>query len=215
LATTDRQTTRANYDRLSRWYDLLSASSERAARTRGLQMLGVQCGERVLEIGCGTGESLPSLASGAGPAGWVYGLDLSAGMLGIAKNKLEKHSSSNVTLLQADAVRLPFPERSFDAIFMSYTLELFPAAEIPLILQECKRILRPEGRMGIVALLQEEKPGWMERAYNWAHRHWPLIIDCQPIPLFSALQKSIFVTCETDKQSLWGLTVGIAIAHPE
>ncbi len=212
--TTNHQKTRANYDCLSRWYDLLSASGERTARLLGLQMLDVQPKERVLEVGCGTGELLPALASRAGPAGWVFGLDLSARMLGIAKNKLEQRPSSNIALLQGDGARLPFPEGSFNVVFLSFTLELFDDAEIPAVLSECRRVLLPEGRLGIVSLLKKDRPRATERLYAWAHRQWPSVIDCKPISLINVLKHSGFTIYDVEEQFLWGLTVGVATAHP-
>jgi demethylmenaquinone methyltransferase/2-methoxy-6-polyprenyl-1,4-benzoquinol methylase len=77
-----REQTRANYDRLSRWYDLLAGSSERGCKLSGLARLDVQPGERVLEVGSGTGESLLLLRQAAGPAGFALCVDLSAGLAG-------------------------------------------------------------------------------------------------------------------------------------
>jgi len=203
---------RANYDRLSRWYDLLSGSSERPARLRGLQMLDIQPRERILEVGCGTGESLPTLASRAESAGCVFGLDLSAGMLDVAKNKLKKLSLFNVTCLQGDGVRLPFQDESFDAVFMSFTLELFPAEEMPRLLQECMRVLRSGGRLGIVSLSQKEKSGWMERLYTWAHHRWSRIIDCRPILIEDVIKDAGFEISGAHEMFMWGLVIGILVA---
>lgn len=210
--TTARQTTRANYDRLSRLYDLISGSSERPARLWGLQMLDVQAGERVLEIGCGTGESLSILESATGHAGGVVGLDLSAGMLQVAKSKIQKQKNANVHFLQGDGTCLPLYAGSFDALFMSFTLELFPSGEIPILLQECRRVLRSGGRMGLVSLLKKENPGWMEKTYTWAHRRWPQIIDCRPIPLEQTLTSAGFEISRATEMSMWGLAVGILVA---
>jgi len=211
LINNTHHASRANYDRLSRWYDLLSGSSERPAKKRGLQMLDIQPKECVLEVGCGTGDSLSTLAACAEPAGWVCGLDLSAGMLSVAKNKLKKLSTSNVACLQGDGIQLPFPDGSFDAVFMSFTLELFPEAEIHLILRECVRVLRSNGRMGIVSLLQNEKPGWMERLYKWAHLRWPQAIDCRPILLEGFIKEAGFKVSKTLEMFMWGLVVGILV----
>jgi ubiquinone/menaquinone biosynthesis C-methylase UbiE len=210
--TIARQTTRTNYDRLSRWYDILSGSSERPARVRGMQMLNIQPGERVLEIGCGTGESLPMLAHSTEDAGHVIGLDLSAGMLRVAKYKLGKQPVAPINFVQGDAIQLPFGEVSFDALFMSFTLELFPSGEIPILLRECRRVLRSGGRMGVVSLLQKENPGWMEKTYTWAHRRWPQIIDCRPVPLEQTLTSVGFEISRAMEMSMWGLAVSIVVA---
>ncbi|MDD2922672.1 MAG: methyltransferase domain-containing protein [Anaerolineales bacterium] len=202
---------RANYDRLSRWYDLLGASSERAAKLRGLQLLNVQPKERVLEIGCGTGESLPALSA----ANRVFGLDLSAGMLGAARKKLKKFSVSNADCLQGDGVCLPFSDKSFDAVFMSFTLELFPAEEIPLLLRECMRVLRPGGRIGVVSLARKENPNYAERIYNWAHRRFPRIVDCRPILLEDIMKDAGFEISSAQEISMWGLAVGILSASKQ
>ncbi len=204
--------TRNNYDRLSRWYDLLSGSSERPARLRGLQALDIRSGENVLEIGCGTGESLPVLDACAGSTGHIFGLDLSAGMLSVARNKLQRLSASNIVCIQGDGLHLPFPKESFDAIFMSFTLELLPASEIPVLLRECRRVLCDSGRIGIVSLLQKKKPGRMERLYTWAHRRWTQVIDCRPIPIEDAAGKAGFESHSIREISMWGLTVGILVA---
>jgi len=208
----DHSETRNNYDRLSRWYDFLSGSSERPARMRGLQMLDVQTGERVLEIGCGTGESLSVLGACVGSTGEVFGLDLSAGMLGVAKGKLRKSGLSNVIYLQGDGLHLPFANKSFDAIFMSFTLELLPEAEIPITLRECKRVLRDNGQIGIVSLLQSESPSWMECLYTWSNRRYPRAIDCRPIPIRDMVSNAGFDNSQFQEMSMWGLAVGILIA---
>ena len=69
------------YDRLSPFYERLTHYFEGPAREMGLEMLAPAAGERLLEIGPGSGGMLPRLAEGVGPAGAVHALDLSAGML--------------------------------------------------------------------------------------------------------------------------------------
>jgi ubiquinone/menaquinone biosynthesis C-methylase UbiE len=71
---------RGNYNRLSRWYDLFSDSSEAKYRQMGIQLLALQSGEQVLEIGFGTGHCLSAFAKSVAPQGWVCGIDLSDGM---------------------------------------------------------------------------------------------------------------------------------------
>jgi SAM-dependent methyltransferase len=123
--------TKAFYDKISHVYDLLAEHSEGPVRRAGLEKLDAQPGEKVLEIGFGTGHSLVSLAQSVGPTGKVYGLDLSERMLDVARDNLHKAGlADRVELTCGDAVQLPYPSDLVDAIFMSFTLELFDTPEM-------------------------------------------------------------------------------------
>jgi demethylmenaquinone methyltransferase/2-methoxy-6-polyprenyl-1,4-benzoquinol methylase len=80
-----------------------------------------------------------------------------------------------------DAVQLPFQSESCDAVFMSFTLELFPPQEMVTVLAECRRVLKNGGALCAVAMAENANPGLMSRAYGWAHRNFPEIIDCRPV----------------------------------
>jgi len=198
----NRDATRANYDRLSRWYDWFAGSEKRFTEA-GLQMLDIRPGERVLEIGPGTGHGLIRLAESGARA---CGLDLSAGMLARAQWAVTK-SGREAQFCQGDALTLPFPARSFDVIFLSFTLELFRDVEIPLILMECQRVLRKEGRIGVVALAKEDTGA--VRLYEWFHRRWPQVVDCCPIRVHAVLIAAGFEVRETRRMVMWGLPVEI------
>ena len=88
--TRTREDVKANYDKLSRWYDVLSGNAEQKYKDVGLRKLNVKSGEKVLEIGYGTGQCLQPLAQAAGGAGKVYGVDISEGMDRVAKTKVTK-----------------------------------------------------------------------------------------------------------------------------
>jgi len=208
-----RKQTQANYDLLSRWYDLLAGSSERKYRELGLRMLDVRPGERVLEIGSGTGQALLSLARSAGAAGMVVGVDLSGGMCRVARGRLAQAGSpAHAAIICGDAVGLPCPGATFDAIFMSFTLELFDAADMASVLEECWRVLRDDGRLGVVALTESGRPNLMQRLYVWAHHRFPAWIDCRPIPVIEILAEHRFHVEDVTSGSMWGLPVAVAVA---
>ena len=120
-------TNQSFYDRISHAYDLISDAGEHKAREQGEQTLNVQSGENVLEIGFGTGNTLLHLAEAVGQSGRVSGIDVSTGMLEVATRKVEsKGLADRVDLSVGDARQLSYKDDSFDAVFASFTLELFP-----------------------------------------------------------------------------------------
>jgi len=165
---------------LSRWYDLFVGASEKKYRDLGLRLLEARPGERILEIGCGTGQAILSLATAVGAAGLVCGLDLAAGMLAVSRARVGRAAlADRAALQQGDATGLPYAAGSFDAIFMSFTLELFDTPEIPLVLQQCRTVLRPDGRLVLVILAKQR--GTAVAIYEWLHDRLPVLVDCHPI----------------------------------
>lgn len=204
---------RAHYDRRSRWYDLLEGRWEETPRRTGLEALAVGAGERVLEVGVGTGHGLLALARRVGEGGRVYGFDLSSRMLEKSRRRLEGAGlAGRVELAAGDAVRLPFPDGFFDSLFMSFTLEFFDTPEIPGVLADCRRVLRPGGRMGVVALSKEALSALAERLYEWLHQHFPRWLDCRPIYPQEALEQAGFQILTTgrwpEKRSWAEIVVG-------
>ncbi len=204
---------RASYNKLSRWYDVLAEQSEKKFRDIGLRKLKTTAGEHLLEIGCGTGHGILALAQAVGNSGRVYGLDLSEGMLNITRAKIEKADlSQRVTLIWGDGAKLPFQANCFDAIFMSFTLELFDTPEIPHVLQGCQQVLRPGGRICVVAMSKKGNANLATRLYEWAHRQFPKYVDCRPIFVQQSLVENDFQIAEEIEMSMWGLPVAIVLA---
>jgi ubiquinone/menaquinone biosynthesis C-methylase UbiE len=200
------------YDRMSRFYDLLAGSSERPFMEKGLRRLALRKGERVLEIGFGTGHGIVRMAKSVGSAGKVFGIDLSEAMRSIAAERARREGvDAWVELRRGDAAALPYPADGLDAVFMSFALELFDTPEIPTVLSECRRVLRPGGRIGIAAMQASEHPGIMLRLYEWAHTAFPSAVDCRPIHAGASLRQAGFRLLHSEEASMWGLPVAIVV----
>lgn len=211
--TRSKSTARSAYDQMSRIYDLLTGSSEAPLMHSGLEMLAAREAESVLEIGCGTGKALFELCAQVGALHQVHGIDLSPGMLRQSYTRLTKAGlHDRVTLLEGDGSQLPYRDACFEAVFLSFTLELFDTPEIPLVLAECQRVLTSGGRIGVVAMLNDGHPSWIVRLYEWFHTHLPAYVDCRPIDAHELIQTAGFCVEKHQIKSMWGLPVELVVA---
>lgn len=211
--TRSKTQAQANYDRISGFYDLIAGWSEKKPRTAGLQLLAAHPGERILEVGYGTGHALRDLAQAIGDSGRVSGIDISEGMKAIAARRLlEAGLRDRVQLHCGDAASLPFESSSMDAIFSSFTIELFDTPEIPVVLEECRRVLRDGGRICIVSL-SKERLTRMTRFYERFHEIFPRIVDCRPIFARQSLENAGFRIEQNYELSWWAMTVEAVLAR--
>jgi ubiquinone/menaquinone biosynthesis C-methylase UbiE len=202
----------ASYDRISRWYDVLEGNWESAARRAGLETLDLQPGETVLEIGPGTGHSLAAIAQALGPGGTAYALDLSPRMARVAWQRLQSAGLPNQAFLACgDGAYLPYAGGVFDAIFMSFVLELFDTPEIALVLAGCRRVLKSGGCVCVVAMSREGGLNGISRLYEWGHGHFPALLDCRPIYPQRALQEAGLHVATVTRLSLYGLPVDVVV----
>lgn len=200
------------YDRISKAYAYFAELFERKYAEMAVQRLSVSDGETVLEIGFGTGRCLMRIAESIGPKGKAYGIDISTGMIEISKKKLQKARLENrVRLLCGDGANLPFDDCVFDAVFMSFTLELFDTPEIPKVVEETKRVLRPGGRIGAVSVSKQNGQSVLVRLYEWAHRKWPTYVDCRPIYLEQSVRNGGYEISTREKVNLFGLPGEIVV----
>jgi len=202
------------YDRISAVYDVISGSSERKFVAEGLKMLDARRGEKVLEVGFGTGDALVALAAAVGDEGTVAGIDISSGMSRVALAKLVRSGDAGrVELKVGDAVDLPYKNEAFDAVFLSFTLELFDVPELPVVLAECGRVLADCGRICVVSMSNAGRHGAMTRAYLWAHRRLPKYVDCRPIYARRCLERAGLDIVDDKLMSMWRLPVEIVLAR--
>ena len=212
--TRSKEAAKASYDMFSRWYDVLVGWGEKKFRKVGLEKLRARESEQVLEIGFGTGHCTLALAQSVGGSGQVYGLDISEGMRDVTQSRVAQAGiAERVKLKLGDAANLPFEANSFDAVFTSFTLELFDTPEIPVVLQQCQRVLKTGGRICVVAMSKEGKPNRLVRLYEWGHAKFPDYVDCRPIFVRQALEDAQFQILDTTKMSYWGVPVEIVVAQ--
>jgi ubiquinone/menaquinone biosynthesis C-methylase UbiE len=212
-ATRTRKEAKAFYNQISRWYDLLAGTSEKKCWEVCVQKLRVQEGEQLLEIGFGTGSCLLTLAELVGHPGRVYGIDISEAMCEISQEKVKIAGfTDRIGLRCGDAIHLPFDDNVVDAIIMNFTLELFDTPDIPILLSECHRVLRNNGRIGVVSLSKKQNTKVMIRIYEWVHRWFPRLVDCRPIFVEEAVFVAGFQPADVADLSLWGLPVKVVVA---
>ena len=105
------------YDFLNR---LLSLRRDTVWRTEMVKAAGLKKGSRILDVACGTCDV--ALEAGSQLRGQVriIGLDFSYGMLGLGKKKLKRRNNKSITLINGDALHLPFRQGTFDAVFIAF-----------------------------------------------------------------------------------------------
>jgi ubiquinone/menaquinone biosynthesis C-methylase UbiE len=121
-------------------------------RARLREALGPRPGERVLEVGPGTGYYALEVAEWIGPAGRLDVLDLQPEMLDHTMHRAAERGLENVVATQGDATNLPYEDASFDAAYLVTVLGEIPDQDAAL--RELRRVLKPGGRLvvGEVAL---------------------------------------------------------------
>jgi ubiquinone/menaquinone biosynthesis C-methylase UbiE len=142
--------TQGFYSRWARLYDALASHTPGigSLRARAADRLGLQPGDTVVEMGCGTGANFPYLRERVGPAGTVVGVDLTPGMLGPARARIEREGWANVHVVAGDAARPPV--READAVFASFVSGMLgePAA----VVDDWADLVGPGGRVGLLDL---------------------------------------------------------------
>jgi ubiquinone/menaquinone biosynthesis C-methylase UbiE len=112
--------------------------------------LQLRPGERGLEVDFGTDHALVAMAKSVGRGERIVGVDASTDMLAGTKPRVAAYRK--LALITGDARHLSLRAASFDAAFMSFTLELFEPPDISRVLWEVPSVLRPGGRMGILSM---------------------------------------------------------------
>ena len=110
------------YDKLAKVYDLTFGPTLHPGRLQAIKRMDIQSGERVLEVGVGTGINLSLYPQHCS----VTGIDFSGSMLEIARERSARKQMQNVRLLQMDAADLKFADDAFDIVYAPYLISVVP-----------------------------------------------------------------------------------------
>jgi phosphatidylethanolamine/phosphatidyl-N-methylethanolamine N-methyltransferase len=147
------------YEKLASVYDFTFGPTLHPGRVDAIRRMSIKPGDRVLEVGVGTGINVdlyPRTCS-------VTGVDLSGPMLEKARDRVARTGVRNVRLLQMDAANLKFADDSFDIVYAPYVISVVP--DPVAVTREMHRVCRPGGRIVILNHFRSQNPvgAWMEK----------------------------------------------------
>ena len=144
--------TRARYQRVAPFYDLMEILPERRYIPWRKRLWSMVRGAEILEVGVGTGKNMPHYPEDAR----VTAVDLTPGMLERAQRKARQLNLNNVELRLGDAQQLDFPGESFDTVVSTF---VFCSVPNPVLgFRELKRVLKPGGRILMLEHMRSESP---------------------------------------------------------
>lgn len=151
--------TRKIYNVQSYFYDQLAGSMIRRRQCSAISRMSIQPGEKVLDIGIGTGVSLEQYPRHC----HVVGIDISEGMLGKARERIVNEDLKHASLVRADAMFMPFDDQTFDHILISHVITVVSNPQ--RLLEHIKRVGKPNCRIVIINHFQSGYRGiaWLEK----------------------------------------------------
>ncbi|HVH27618.1 MAG TPA: methyltransferase domain-containing protein [Vicinamibacterales bacterium] len=147
------------YENLASVYDFTFGPTLHPGRLQAIQRMGIGPGDRVLEVGVGTG-----INAGLYPRDcMVTGIDLSSSMLDKARDRVARKDISNVRLIEMDAADMKFGDNAFDIVYAPYLISVVP--DPVAVAREMHRVCRPGGRIIFLNHFRSSSPvlAWVER----------------------------------------------------
>jgi phosphatidylethanolamine/phosphatidyl-N-methylethanolamine N-methyltransferase len=140
------------YENIAWGYDLVFGPTLHPGRVDAIKRMGIKPGDRVLEVGVGTGINVDLYPADCA----VTGIDLSSSMLEKARERVARRGVRNVRLLQMDAANLKFADDSFDIVYAPYVISVVP--DPVAVTREMRRVCRPGGRIVILNHFRSSNP---------------------------------------------------------
>ena len=147
------------YEKLASVYDFTFGPVLHPGRVDAIERMGIKPGDRVLEVGVGTGINAALYPRDCS----VTGVDLSSPMLEKARERVARKGVRNVRLLQMDAANLKFGDDTFDIVYAPYVISVVP--DPVAVTREMCRVCRPGGRIVILNHFRSRNAlmAWIER----------------------------------------------------
>ncbi len=147
------------YENLAWFYDFTFGPALHPGRVDSIQRMAIKPGDRVLEVGVGTGINAVLYPRDC----TVTGVDLSSSMLEKAHERIARKGVRNVRLLEMDAANLKFADDSFDIVYAPYVISVVP--DPVAVTREMRRVCRPGGRIIILNHFRSKSRvgAWLER----------------------------------------------------
>jgi demethylmenaquinone methyltransferase/2-methoxy-6-polyprenyl-1,4-benzoquinol methylase len=163
-----------HYDFSVQLYRLIGLRIE-AYRLRAVQLLHLQRGDFVVELGCGTGLNFPHLVERIGSEGRLIGVDLTSEMLECAQERVERSGWTNVELVQSDIATYDFPE-VINGVLSTGTFGY--VTEYERVIEKASHALVPGGRLVIMDGKRSERcPLWLFKLFVWLSRPFGVTPD--------------------------------------
>lgn len=164
----------ANYDFSANLYYLIGFREVRY-RKRAVSTLGLNPGDTVVEIGCGTGLNFPYLLQSIGETGRLIGVDLTDAMLEKAREKIHRNGWQNVELVETDAAHYQFPT-GIQGVLSTFALTLVP--EYEQVIDHAARALARGGRLVIADFKKPDRwPLWLVKLAVLITRPFGVTLD--------------------------------------
>ena len=194
----DARRTERVYSVLARVYDDFFDWALGPGRRYAVGRLRASPGERVLEVGVGTGLSLPLYPPGV----QVTGIDISDAMLDRARSRLLGLERRDVVLRRMDAHALAFPDGAFDHVLAPYVISV--VADPAKAMSEIRRVCRPGGKVLVVNHFLAENPllAWVEKVLTPVSRWVGFRMD---LPMDSVTGAPGFDVVKVERVNLFGL----------
>lgn len=147
------------YEKISSWDDLIFGPTLQPGRLEAIRRLPIRPGQKVLEVGIGTGINAVLYPKNC----LVTGIDFSAAMLKKAGRRIASHGVKNVELMQMDAADMKFEDESFDIVYAPYVISVVP--DPVQVAREMHRVCRVGGYMVVLNHFRSQNKilAWVER----------------------------------------------------